>query len=139
MKPALFIILFLAASLSSLCQVRIDTLKYRSSVACPVDPAYPHFPGGSDEMMKFIDANMHLPDSVFRALENKRIFLEITVDTTGTLTGVSVLHGINKTMDDEMVRVFSMMPRWIPGIIDGKKVARKFVLPVKFMSVATDR
>jgi hypothetical protein len=126
---AILIILFLARS--SNCQITIDTLRNTSSVYCSVDPEKPHFPGGVGDALKFITQNMSIPDSVSKVLHNSNILLKITIDTTGKLTQVSVLKGIDKTVDKEILRIFSIMPNWIPGVREGKKVQETFVLPIK--------
>ena len=83
-------------------------------------------------MMNFINNNFHLPDSIVKTGINTRIFLKIAIDTTGKLTRISILKGINKSIDNEILRVFSIMPKWIPGEKRGKKISEEFVLPIMF-------
>lgn len=125
---AIFVILCLART--SNCQIKIDTIKSSSSVFCSVDPKYPHFPGGVGEAIKFITQNMSIPDSVSKLIHNSKILLKITIDTTGKLIQTSVLKGINKTFDKEILRIFSIMPNWIPSVREGKKVQETFALPI---------
>ena len=109
----------------------MDSIKGSSANACPVDTRSPHFPGGGEVMMKFITKNLSLPDSVTKVIHQSRIVLKITIDTTGRLKDISVLKGVCKTFDDEMLRIFSIMPNWVPGIREGKKVLETFALPMK--------
>ena len=79
----------------------------------------------------FITQNMSLPDSVSNSIHESRIVLKITIDTTGKLIQTTVLKGINNTFDKEMLRIFSIMPNWVPGVKEGKKVQETFALPIK--------
>jgi len=96
---------------------------------CIVNPEEPSFPGGPSEMKAFINQNFQ--DSLIRPGTVGRIFLKITVDTSGILKGVTVIHGINEVLDKEMLRVFSLMPKWIPAEKDGIKVEKTFAIPIK--------
>ena len=118
---------------SCLCQVNVDLIKNESPQVCLIDLESPHFPKGISEMMNFINSNLLLPDSVLKTDINTRIFLKIAIDTTGTLNRITVLKGINKSIDNEILRIFSIMPKWIPGEKEGKKVSGEFVLPIKFV------
>jgi len=80
-------------------------------------------------MKAFINQNFQ--DSLIRPGTVGRIFLKITVDTSGILKGVTVIHGINEVLDKEMLRVFSLMPKWIPAEKDGIKVEKTFAIPIK--------
>ncbi len=114
------------------CQVKNDSILIPFGQVCGVDLEFPHFPGGVGELMNFINTNILIPDSVYETGLSSRIFLKIAIDTTGTLTKVSVIKGINQSIDTEFLRVFSIMPKWIPGIKDGKKISGEFVMPIKF-------
>lgn len=81
-------------------------------------------------MNKFINTNLHIPDSVIGTGLTANYMLKISVDTTGTLT-TSVLNGINQSIDNEVLRIFSMMPKWIPGVREGKKISETFALPLR--------
>ena len=82
-------------------------------------------------MNKFIKANFHIPDSVITDSLSATVMLKISIDKTGNLTSISVLKGVNKSIDNELIRVFSIMPKWIPGVKEGKKISETFALPVR--------
>ncbi len=109
-----------------------DTINIKSSYdVCASDPEEPSYPGGSQELYSFINQNFQ--DSLIQPGTLGRIFLKITVDTSGSLK-VEVLHGINDVLDKEMLRVFSLMPKWIPAEKDGVKVEKTFAMPVRIGS-----
>jgi TonB family protein len=132
MKTLSVMLLFLCITANCFSQIKNDSIFIgSSSQSCGSDLGTAHFPGGFDEMNKFINANFHMPDSVKTATLSASVMLKISIDTTGTLTSISVLKGVNKSIDNEVLRVFSIMPKWIPGIKEGKKISETFALPVR--------
>lgn len=55
----------------------------------------------------------------------------MVVDTSGLIKNVTILHGINDAVDNEVLRVFSIMPKWIPAEKNGVKIEKAFVFPIK--------
>jgi hypothetical protein len=131
MKTFTVIIFFLFLVITSYSQAQNDSIIIgSSSQSCGSDLGTAHYPGGLDELNKFLSANLHFPDSVRTAPLNVNIMLKISVDTTGTLTA-SILKGVSQSIDNEVLRVFSIMPGWIPGVREGKKISETFVLPIR--------
>ena len=54
------------------------------------------------------------------------------IDEEGNVTDVEVMESIDPYLDEEAVRVISSMPKWKPGIKDGKYVKMKTSTLVKF-------
>lgn len=102
-----------------------------------MSPDVPSFPGGGEKLSLFINQNFH--DSLIKPGTDGRIFMQITIDTSGQFKNLKVLHGINSVLDSEMLRVFSIMPKWIPAEKNGKKVEAEFVLPVKVAYRSNDQ
>ena len=93
----------------------------------------PQFPGGPNELMKYLGENIKYPQS---AIDNKiegRVFVSFVIEKDGSVTNAEVLRGIDKNCDAEALRVVSSMPKWKPGINeDGDPVRCKFTVPVVF-------
>lgn len=96
----------------------------------------PQFPGGDDAMLKFLNKNTKYPAIARNANTMGTIFLTFIISKNGKVENVQVLRGIKgtgaKECADEAVRVVKMMPKWKPGIQNGKKVAVQYNLPIKF-------
>jgi len=58
--------------------------------------------------------------------------MSFIVEKDGSVTNVTVEHGVDQLLDDEAVRVIEVSPKWIPGQIKGNKVRTKIVIPVEF-------
>lgn len=79
------------------------------------------FPGGMDQLNKFINENLRYP---VIALENGiqgRVIVQFVIDTAGVVDDVKVLRGFDKACDIEAIRVVKKMPRWIPALQNGIK------------------
>ena len=95
-----------------------------------VSEVMPQYPGGPNEMMRYIQENIKYPQS---AKDNKiegRVFVTFVVEKDGSITNAAVLRGIDKECDAEALRVVSSMPKWNPGQQDGKNVRTQLTIPI---------
>ena len=60
------------------------------------------------------------------------VVVSFIVEKDGTVTGVNIENSLDPRLDDEVLRVVNVSPKWIPGQIGGKKVRTRIVLPVEF-------
>lgn len=92
----------------------------------------PEFPGGTDELQKYLSNNIRYP---VVALENGvqgRVICEFVVNSDGKVTNVRIVRGVDPTLDAEALRVINAMPLWKPGKQRGKAVKVRYTLPVNF-------
>lgn len=92
----------------------------------------PSFPGGEAEMLKWIGANLNYPVVAQEAGIQGRVVVRFVVTKTGNVEDVQVLRGIDKSCDQEAMRVVKAMPKWNPGRQNGEAVAVYFNLPILF-------
>ncbi|MDP4203752.1 MAG: energy transducer TonB [Bacteroidota bacterium] len=92
----------------------------------------PEFPGGKEAMMLFIKNNIRYPDIYQESSIQGRVLISCIVEKDGILSNIQIAHGIDGPLDMEAVRVVSIMPKWSPGILKGKKVRTKITIPVNF-------
>ena len=95
-----------------------------------VSDAMPEYPGGPNEMMRYIQENIKYPQS---AIDNKiegRVFVTFVVEKDGSISNTAVLRGIDKECDAEALRVVSSMPKWNPGQHKGEVVRTQFTIPI---------
>ncbi len=92
----------------------------------------PSFPGGEQEMLRFITRNFQVPHKVdLDSLVGSRMVLSFVVDTLGHLNDIKILKDMGEGFGQEAVRVVKSMPPWIPGELNGRKVNVKFLLPIR--------
>ena len=61
-----------------------------------------------------------------------RVYVEFAISTTGEITDVKLLRGVDPLLDAEAMRVIKSSPKWTPGRQRGKPVKVKYQFPVNF-------
>ena len=92
----------------------------------------PQFPGGFSEMMKYLGNNIQYPSEAHKNGIQGRVAVQVIIDTEGRVTNTRVVKGVDPYLDAEAIRVVSSMPKWNPGMQDGKPVNVKFLIPIMF-------
>jgi TonB family protein len=95
----------------------------------------PSFPGGEEQMRKFISENVSYPSRALSANAQGRVIVRFVVRADGSISDVSVMKGIGYGCDEEAVRVVRSMPKWNPGIHEGRQVAVQRSLSIQFVAL----
>ncbi|MCR5497233.1 MAG: energy transducer TonB [Paludibacteraceae bacterium] len=90
------------------------------------------FPGGEEEMKKFIRANMSYPKGAIDGYIEGTVLLSITVKEDGSIADVNIKEGVHSLLDMEAIRVAYRMPKWIPAQRNGQPMSSKVLLPIEF-------
>ncbi len=92
----------------------------------------PQYPGGDEELLKFIKNNLKYPkDAAEKGIEG-RVTIRFVVSKTGEVTDVMVIRGLDPSCDAEALRVVKMMPTWTPGRQSGRDVPVYYTLPIVY-------
>ena len=92
----------------------------------------PQYPGGEKAMMEYVAKNVKYPQEAKDKEIDGRVFVSFVVEKDGSVSNVKVMRGIGGGCDEEAVRVISAMPKWKPGIKDGKPVRVSYMMPLSF-------
>ena len=93
----------------------------------------PEFPGGQQEMMKYIQSNLKYPEAAKAAGAEGKAFVQFVVKADGSISDVQIMRSTgNESLDAEALRVVKAMPKWRPAMNKGKAVNVKFVLPIVY-------
>lgn len=111
---------------------KIVEAKKDTDVVFQVVEEMPEFPGGMEELFKFMSTNLKYPVSAQKARKQGRVVIQCTVEKDGSLSEVKVVRSVDPDLDAEAVRVVSAMPKWKPGRQRGQVVRVKYALPVIF-------
>lgn len=98
----------------------------------------PEYPGGMRAGLEFMARNLRYPTKAREAGKQGRVIVQFVVRKDGSLSDFKVLRPVDPWLDAEAIRVISTMPKWKPGIQDGKPVSVRFTLPVTFMLEGTN-
>lgn len=91
----------------------------------------PSFPGGLEELYKWIDNNVQYP-AVARENGIGRVIVKFIVEKDGSLSDSTVIRSVHPIVDREALRLVGQMPKWNPGKRAGIPVRVRCCLPIKF-------
>ena len=116
-----------------------DSLEYQKSLSkeTPSDSMrvftvveqQPEFFGGYHALFDFLKKNIKIKGK--HRTEGK-VLISFIVDKEGRIGHTEVIESLSPETDAEALRVINMMPRWKPGMQNGKPVSVRFILPIKF-------
>lgn len=92
----------------------------------------PEFPGGREEMAKYLASAVKYPEEARKAGLQGTVYVTFVVEETGKVSNVKVLRGFNKACDESAMNAVKSMPNWNPGTQRGEAVKVQYNLPVKF-------
>lgn len=126
-------LVFILTTAVSFGQLTPATIDPKDDNALFVDPEIsPYFPGGEPALLKFISDHIIYPKGAKASKIQGTVYVTFNVEKDGRITGLRVVRGICAELDAEAIRVMKLMPTWIPGELEGKKVAMRCNLPIKF-------
>jgi TonB family protein len=92
----------------------------------------PEFPGGKDALMSYLLGNLKYPENARRQNVEAIALVTFSVDKNGEIRNARNLKEIGYGIDGEALRVVNEMPRWIPGVQNGKTVEVEYTLEINF-------
>ena len=92
----------------------------------------PMFPGGMQELMKFLQTNIRYPkEAQDRGLQG-RVIVQFVVNKDGSICDEHIVKSVDPQLDAEALRIVRSMPTWTPGKQRGEPVRVRFTIPVTF-------
>ncbi len=92
----------------------------------------PSFPGGLEELYKWIDNNVQYPAVAWENGIEGRVIVKFIVEKDGSLSDSTVIRSVHPIVDREALRLVGQMPKWNPGKRAGIPVRVRCCLPIKF-------
>ena len=92
----------------------------------------PMFPGGMQELMKFMQTNIRYPKEAQERGIQGRVIVQFVVNKDGSISEECVVRSVDSQLDAEAIRIIRSMPNWTPGKQRGEPVRVRFTLPVSF-------
>lgn len=84
----------------------------------------PTYIGGLTEMIKFFRRTIK-----YRGTEG-RVIVSFVIEKDGSLTDVEIVSKFSDKADEEVLRVMKLMPKWKPGMQNGRPVRVKYTMPI---------
>ena len=92
----------------------------------------PMFPGGMQELMKYLQKEMKYPKEAQDKGIQGRVIVQFVVNKDGSICEANVVKSVDPLLDAEALRVVNAMPHWTPGKQRGELVRVRFTIPVAF-------
>jgi protein TonB len=92
----------------------------------------PVFPGGDTAILNYIARNTVYPQQAkLNAIQGK-VITRFMVREDGSVSDVTILQSVNPELDAESIRVVSSLPKFTPGMLNGKAVSVWYMIPIDF-------
>lgn len=92
----------------------------------------PEFIGGEKAMLQYLSRKMKYPVEAQRIGIEGLVVVTFVVSKTGEIQEAAVIKGLGHGLDEEALRVVRSMPDWKPGKQNGRTVAVRYTLPIRF-------
>ena len=120
-------ILLLGTSIQSFSQDKKETQVF------VVVEEMPKFEGKDiKHFNKWVMSSVKYPKEALNNGISGKVFASFVVSADGTVRDVKIKKGVDKLLDDEVVRVIKSSPKWTPGKQRSKGVAVAITIPVEF-------
>ena len=128
----LLCVLFLALGVQAQSVDNVNSNAAKESVYDQVE-VKPEFPGGMPALVKYLQENIKYPSAALEEKAQGKAFVRFVVEKDGSITNTEIIKSTgNIYLDKEALRVASNMPKWKPGMQQGKPVRVFFMLPISF-------
>lgn len=92
----------------------------------------PEFPGGEQEMLKYVYTNVHYPVMARQNGIQGIVYIRFVVETDGQMSHLQIVKTPGADLGDESLRVVKTFPKFKPAIVKGELVRSYFTLPIQF-------
>lgn len=92
----------------------------------------PVFPGGMSQLVRWLTQNLKYPETAKNEKVSGKVLVSFVINAEGVVTDVKLVKPVDQRLDREALRVVRMMPKWQPGLINGKPCKTLVNLPIVF-------
>lgn len=92
----------------------------------------PEFPGGLEGLSQFLSENIVYPPVAYDNNVEGRVIVQFVVEKDGSVGEIKILRSVEVNLDYEAIRLCKILPKFKPGMMDGKPVRVWYTLPVTF-------
>lgn len=92
----------------------------------------PEFPGGEKKLMEFLSKNTYYPDFEKEMGIEGKTFTKFVVNEDGSISNTEIMRSESRGFSTEAKRVVALLPKFKPGMQQGRAVKVQFVLPFCF-------
>ena len=90
------------------------------------------FQDGYNSIIKFVQENIKFPAEAKENNVHGKLMLSVVVEKDGSLSDIKIKKGLGYGLDEEIVRIIKMMPKWQPAQHKGKPVRQSQTILIPF-------
>lgn len=83
-------------------------------------------------MNEYLSKNIRYPQIAIETYTQGRVICQFVVGKDGSVEDIEIVRSVDPSLDKEALRVIKSMPKWMPGMQNGKPVKVRMTLPVNF-------
>ena len=83
-------------------------------------------------LLNFLNKNLHYPEEASKNGIDGTVNVQMVVEKDGTPTNFEIIREAHPLLDAEALRVAKLLPKFKPGMKDGKPVRCHFIFSVPF-------
>lgn len=106
--------------------------KHKGEVVYSMSEVMPEYPGGISALLAFLNQHVKYTEHAKQNKIEGRVIVAFVVEKDGTPANFKIIKSLEPSLDNETLRVVSLMEKWNPGTKDGEPVQVRYVLPVQF-------
>lgn len=91
----------------------------------------PEFPGGQTNLEIWLTSNLNVPFINLREDTTVTVYVDFIIDQNGKVVNPKIKYPGFRQLDKEVLDLFYRMPKWKPGILNGKYIPLNLTMPMK--------
>jgi TonB family protein len=90
------------------------------------------FQDGYNSIIKFVQENIKFPAEAQENNVHGKLMVSVVVEKDGSLSDIKIKKGLGYGLDEEIVSIIKMMPKWQPAQHKGKAVRQSQTIVIPF-------
>lgn len=115
--------------------ILIPLMSFSKPIEMAKDTIKAEFPGGTSEIYKHIGENLKVPQKFKDANISGQIVVSFRVKKEGTIDNIEILRSPGFGIDEEIIKVFKSMPKWIPAKLNGVAIDSFEKIPISCLKL----
>lgn len=111
---------------------RPETASETASETTSVIEVPASFPGGEAALLRYIGQHIRYPAIAMENGIQGTVVVQFTIDEEGKASKATIIRSLIKECDQEAIRVVLSLPPFKPATKNGKPVATRYTLPLRF-------
>ncbi|MBO7477345.1 MAG: energy transducer TonB [Salinivirgaceae bacterium] len=92
----------------------------------------PQFPGGNLALRNYLAEHIQYPETAKEKGISGKVFVNFVINKNGEIENVKIARSVDPDLDKEAIRVVQSLPKFKPGMKNGKTVKVSYTIPISF-------